>query len=343
MGRIRLALALSILLCLPLATRPSTGSVLITREPVAFQVTNPLDPLKSFTVQGTLIRPAGCTASVLLAMHGLSYGQWAWDFPLEPETYSVAQALAQRGYGMVAIDRLGYGESAGAGSPEQPNGYTLTVEGYAEMTAEIARQLRGGTYEALSPNAFDRVGLIGHSAGTEVVELAAGLYTGLASVLIATGYTHEPFVNNHWLLRQWVRHDNPSALRDDYMYFERDPETRATDFYTSLSDPDVVALDNALANLTPSGEILSISFQPSRFVVPLYDGPVLLVLAEDDVLFPAHFGENELLHFVRASDKTLYVVPGAGHTFMLHTNAPVTNDAIADWLDARNETHPRCL
>ena len=342
MGRIRVALTLSILLCLPLVSRSAPGAVPITREPVAFQVTNPLDPLTTYTVKGTLIRPAGCTKSVLLAMHGLSYGQWAWDFPLEPESYSVAQALAERGYSMVAIDRLGYGASAGAGSPDQPNGYTLTVEGYAEMTAQIARQLRGGTYEASSPNAFDRVGLIGHSAGTEVVELAAGLYPGLASVLIATGYTHEPFVNNHWLLRQWVRHDNPAALRDDYMYFERDPETRAADFYTSMSDPEVVALDNALANLTPSGEVFSISFQPSRFVLPLYDGPVLLVLAEKDVLFPAHFGESELLHFVRASDKTLYVVPGAGHAFMLHTNATVTNDAIADWLDARNEAHPRC-
>lgn len=342
MTRIRVAFAVSILLCLPLAARPSTGSVPITREPVAFRVTNPLDPLKAYTVKGTLIRPAGCMKSVLLALHGLSYGRWAWDFPLRPETYSVAQALAERGYGMVAIDLLGYGESAGAGSPDQPNGYTLTVEGYAEMTAEIVRQLRSGSYEALSPNAFGRVGLIGHSAGTEIAELAAGLYPGLASVLVATGYTHEPFVNNEWLLRQWVQRDNVAALQDDYMYFESDPETRAAEFYTALSDPDVVALDNALANLTPSGEIFSISFQPSRFVVPLYDGPVLLVLAENDELFPARFGENELLHFVRASDKTLYVVPGAGHSFMLHTNAPATNDAIADWLDARNAEHPKC-
>ena len=342
MGRIKVSLALSILLCLPLASGPAPGSVSITREPVSFQITNPLDPLASYTVKGTLIRPAGCTKSVLLAMHGLSYGQWAWDFPLEPETYSVAQALAERGYGMVAIDRLGYGGSAGEGSPDQPNGYTLTVQGYAEITAEIVRQLRSGTYEAPSPNAFGRVGLIGHSAGTEIAELAAGLYPGLASVLIATGYTHEPFLNNHWLLRQWVPGDNVAALQDDYMYFESDPATRAADFYTSLSDPDVVALDNALANPTPSGEIFTISFQPSRFAVPLYDGPVLLVLAEHDALFPAHFGPSELLHFVRASDTTLQVVAGAGHTFMLHTNAPATNDRIAGWLDARSVEHPRC-
>ncbi len=310
----------------------------ITRETVSFLVTNPLDPLTVYTVTGTLIRPAGCSSSVLLAVHGLSYGKWAWDFPLEPETYSVAQSLAERGYALLAIDKLGYGDSAGEGAPDHPNGYTLTVEGYAEMTGQIARQLRGGTYQAASPARFEHVGLIGHSAGTEIVELTAGLYPGLADVLIATGYTHEPFVNNQWLLRQWVPGDNVHALQDDYVYFESGPATRAADFYTSMSDPDVIALDNALANPTPSGEIFSISLQPSRFLLPLVQVPVMLVLAEDDELFPARFGQSELLHFALASDKTLYVVPGAGHAFMLHTNAPATNDAIADWLDARTAT-----
>lgn len=342
MKRLRVALFTCIALTLPLALRPAPAVPAITREPVAFTVSNPLDPLKSYTVKGTLIRPEGCTASVLLAMHGLSYGRWAWDFPLEPETYSVAQALAERGYAMVAIDKLGYGESAGEGDPDQPNGYTLTVEGYAAMTAQIAKQLRSGTYQAASPNAFARLGLIGHSAGTEIVELAAGLYPGIADLLIATAYTHEPFVNNKWLLREWIPNDNVHALQDDYVYFENDPATRAADFYTTLSDPDVVALDNAMANLTPSGEIFSIGMQPSRFVLPLIRIPVFLVLAEKDELFPARFGQNELRHFVLAFDKTLHVVPGAGHSFILHTNAPSTNDAMADWLDARNDVYPTC-
>lgn len=343
MTRLRVALAASVLLALPLAGRPVPASVPITRESVSFRVTNPLDPLTVHTVTGTLIRPAGCTASVLLAVPGLSYGKWAWDFPLEPETYSVGQALAERGYALLAIDKLGYGESEGQGSPDQPNGYTLTVEGYAKMTGQIARQLRGGAYTAPSPTAFENVGFIGHSAGTEIVELTAGLYPGLADVLIATGYTHEPFLNNDWLLRQWVPGDQVHALQDDYAYFESDPATRTADFYTSLADPKVVALDNAMAHPTPSGEILSISFQPSRFVLPFVRNPVLLVLAEKDELFPARFGENELLHFAGSSDVTLHVVPGAGHTFILHTNAPATNDAIADWLDARTDQHPRCF
>ncbi|HJR19568.1 MAG TPA: alpha/beta fold hydrolase [Actinomycetota bacterium] len=331
-----------LLLVLPMAPRSAPAEPTVVREAVAFSVTNPLDPLKTYTVHGTLIRPAGCSASVLLAMHGLSYGRWAWDFPYKPETYSVAQALAKRGYAVVAVDELGYGASAGKGSPDQPNGYTLTVEGYAAMTAQIATQLREGIYAANAPVAFPNIGLIGHSAGTEIVELAAGLYPNLADVLIATGYTHEPFVNNQWLIRQWVPSDNVHAAFDDYMYFENDPVTRAEDFYTSLSEQAVIDLDTAMVNLTPSGEIFTISPQPSRFVLPLIDIPVLLVLAEKDELFPARLGKWEMLWFARASDKTLYVVPGAGHTFMLHTNAPVTNDAIADWLDARNDAHPRC-
>lgn len=340
MLRRRVPLIVVALLALPFVPVSPSGAAVV-EEPISFQVTNPLNPLATYTVRGEIIRPAaGCSASVLLAMHGLSYGAWAWDFPLRPETYSVARALAARGYATVTVDRLGYGSSAGAGAPDQPNGYTLTVEGYAEMAAQMARQLRSGTYQAATKTAFARVGLIGHSAGSEIVELAAGLHPKIADVLIATAYTHEPFVNNQWLLREWVPGDNVRAAQDDYEYFETNPTIRAQDFYVlSNADSDVVELDNSMANLTPSGEIYSINPQPSRFVIGLIKIPVLLVLADKDELFPARFGANEMRLFLSAADKTLVVAPNNGHTFMLHRNAPVTNTAIADWLDPR---FPKC-
>jgi pimeloyl-ACP methyl ester carboxylesterase len=211
------------------------------------------------------------------------------------------------------------------------------------MTQQIVRQLRGGSYRGPSTPAFSRVGLMGHSAGSEIVELAAGLYPKLADVLIATAYTHEPFVNNQWLLREWIPNDNVHALQDDYIYFENDPRTRAKDFYVAANaDADVIALDNEMANLTPSGEILSINPQPSRAVVGLIRIPVLLVLAGKDQLFPARFGANELRLFLLATDKTFMTVPGDGHTFMLHRDAPATNARIADWLAARPNALPAC-
>src|SRR2546421_14243 len=125
MLRARIGLVALASVLLPLAAHSSPAATVV-REPVSFTVTNPASPGQTYRINGVLVRPsAGCSGSVLLAMHGLSYGAWAWDFPLRPETYSVAQALAARGYATVAVDELGYGTSAGAGAPDRPNGYTL--------------------------------------------------------------------------------------------------------------------------------------------------------------------------------------------------------------------------
>jgi len=341
MVRSRVLLAAAVLVTLPLAGVTSHAATV--REPVAFTVTNPLDPGKTYTVHGVLVRPAaGCSGSVLLAMHGLSYGAWAWDFPLRPETYSVAQALADRGFATLAVDELGYGTSAGEGAPDHPNGYTLTVESYAEMTAQMVAQIRAGTYQAASPTPFSHVGLLGHSAGSEIVELAAGLHPGIADVVIATGYTHEPFVDNDWLIREWSQ-DNLRALQDDYEYFETNPTIRAHDMYwLPNADADVVGLDTSMANLTPSGEVFSIGIQPSRFVLWRITVPVLVVLGEHDALFPGRFGPNEMKLFLGAKDKTLRIAQNAGHAMMLQRNAPSTNTKIANWLDAHQGKLPHC-
>ncbi|MDI1436920.1 alpha/beta hydrolase [Polyangium sorediatum] len=306
-------------------------------RPVSFTVTNPLELGALRTVRGSLYLPANntqCRKSVMLLIPGLSYGAWAWDFPFEPDTYSVARALASQGFPAIAIDKLGYGAS------DHPNGYTLTVESYAAMTSQIVTQLRTGLYQTPLPSlplAFSRVGLMGHSAGTEIAELTAALFGGV-DVLIATGYTHVPTPR---ILTDFTTGDSVRAALSDHVYFGGTVEQRTEYMYNlAAADPAVVALDTAMAELTPSGEILTISSQPSRLVMPLITAPVLLVLAEQDILFPPSLlgvpvGELELALFTLSSDKALHVVPGAGHSFMLHTNAPETNAVIVDWLSER--------
>src|SRR5437764_3021774 len=109
-------------------------------------------------------------------MHGPSYASWAADFPLQRDRYSVAQALAKRGYALLAVDRLGYATSEGKGRPDHPNGYRLTAEGYGEMAAQMVEQLRAGTYRAKKPLPSQHVGLLGHAAWKEDVALAAALH-----------------------------------------------------------------------------------------------------------------------------------------------------------------------
>ena len=341
MRGIRAGLLIIALAFAPLAVQPSQAGII--REAVSFTVTNPLNPGHAYTIRGELVRPrAGCSNSVLLAMHGLSYASWAWDFPLDPDRYSVAQALAERGYALLAVDRLGYATSEGQGMPDHPNGYTLTAPGYGEMAAQMGEQLRAGTYHARNPVAFSHVGLIGHSAGSEVIEYAAALHPGLFDVLIPTAYTHEPFVNNSWLVREWVQ-DNLRAAQSDYEYFETNPTIRAHDMYNlPNADPRVVAWDNAHANLTPSAEIFSMGPQLTRFLLPTIQIPVLVVLGDKDTLFPGAEGPNEMLWFAGTSDKTLIRLPNDGHAFMLQKDAPAANAKIAGWLDKHNAQFPHC-
>jgi len=341
--RIRIAVVVVAISLAPLAVQPSPATTSIVREAVSFTVTNPLNPGHAYTIRGELVRPrAGCSGSVLLAMHGLSYASWAWDFPLQPDRYSVAVALAKRGYALLAVDRLGYATSEGKGSPDHPNGYMLTTAGYGEMAAQMVEQLRAGTYRAKKPVAFQHVGLIGHSAGSEDVELAAALHPGLIDVLIPTAYTHEPFVNNNWLVREWTQ-DNIRAAQSDYEYFETNRAIRAHDMYNlANADPRVVAWDNRHANLTPSAEIFSMGPQFSRFLLATITIPVLVVLGDKDELFPGAQGPNEMLWFAGTSDKTLIRLPNDGHAFMLQKDAPVAFAKIAGWLDAHHVQLPRC-
>jgi len=176
--------------------------------------------------------------------------------------------------------------------------------------------------------------LFGHSAGTEMSEIAAGLF-GAGDGLIASSYTHFPSLG---ILLDVITSDTPRALLSPYIYFGGDPASRAMLMYDlTWADPAVVARDTQLAQLTPSGEILTISSQPSRAAQPLIHVPVLLIMAEHDVLFPPT--PLELPLFLLALDKTSWVVPQSGHSFMLHPNAPVSQQVVGDWLAAR---YARC-
>ena len=320
---------LACLLCL--AATAAAADTVVT-SPLSFSVVNPAEPLFTRTVRGTLYEPASvprCSRTAVLLLHGLSYGAWAWDFPVQTGTYSMARALAARGFAAVSIDELGYGAS------DHPNGWNLTMQSCGAITAQIVKKLKSGAYHATAPIAFSKVALFGHSAGTEMSELAVG-NSGAGDALIASAYTHYPSLG---ILLDTITAETPAALLSPYMYFGDNASTRASDMYDlSWADPAIVAQDTSLANLTPSGQILTISSQPSRSAIPLIHVPVLLIMAEHDVLFPPT--PLELPLFTLALDKTAYVVPGAGHSFMLHPSAPTTQQVAGDWLAARL---PSCL
>lgn len=295
------------------------GEAELEKRRVEFQVQNRQEFDAQRTIVGYRYDPSCPASTVVLLQHGLSYHKEAWDFLPE---YSVAKPLVRAGYSVVSIDRLGYGESG------LENGYDVSFEAYGDMTDQIVTQLR---------SEFDHVVLGGHSAGAGVTEYTQGMY-GSADAIMALGWHHRP---SDQIVEDFFTGDTPRALQDDYEYFLGTPEHRAEMFYEADADPDVVAADTAAANLTPSGEILTIGKQPSRNVVGNVEVPVFLQLSENDRLFEPEYADFHASEFLNAPSVTVDIVPTAGHTFMLAPQGPAATERLVDWLRSRPET-PSC-
>jgi pimeloyl-ACP methyl ester carboxylesterase len=311
----------------PWAADRAAAQDVVQTSPISFLVHNPVEPAQTYTVRGTLYRPASNPAcsSVILAVHGPSMGAYVWDFPVEPQTYSTALRFAARGFPVVTIDRLGYGSS------NRANGRLLTVPSYAHIVGQIVGDLRHGNYVAPPSDrpAYSQIALMGHSTGAEIVELAAGSITSV-DALIVGAYTHAP---SDTMAAETNRAD---ALTNEYVYFGGTPGVRQEHlFRLSVVDQPVVERETELANLVPSAELLTLNPQPSRAVMGRITVPVLLVLAENDVLYPIRGAGAELGLFSGTADKTLYRVPVAEHLYMLHRNAPITDEKILQWLEKR--------
>jgi len=297
----------------------ATRGVGLIKQRVEFTVTNPAENGASHQIVGFRYDTYCNSPTAVLLMHGLSYTKEAWDFP----GYSYAQKLAEAGYAVIAIDRLGYGESKLA------SGYNVTHEAYADMAHQIVDQLRS--------QGFSHVVLGGHSAGAGTTELEAGLYGGVDAIM-ALGWHHRP---SNQLGQDFFTGDYLRAAQDNYEYFLGTPAHRAEMFYTPTADPDVVEADTKAAVPTPSGEIFSIGKQPSRLVVGNIKVPVFLQFGENDRLFEVQYAQMHAEEFRSSPSVTVDIVKDAGHTFMLTKNGRLGADKMVEWLKSRPET-PSC-
>ncbi|MGH8974679.1 MAG: alpha/beta hydrolase [Acidimicrobiia bacterium] len=324
----------------PVAPVEAAGAVTVERVsfPVVFDARDAGDK-----VWGYLYRPASgppaapdCTSSVLLLLHDVSYATHQWDLPYEPERYSTARALAAAGYPAVSVDLPGHGSTEGG------DGNRLHIALYADVTAQVITQLRAGSYrvfEGRPAPRFERVGLVGAGVGTEVAELVAARDPEVA-VLVGTGWTHFP---SRQFLRDFANWDLPQTVGKSYIYFGGLPDRRAKYMYdTRAADPAVVRKDTAYSQFAPSGLVLTMMSQPSRAVMGTLELPVLLLLGEQDYMFPSAHAQDELALFAGAADRTMTVVPRAGHSLFLHHSASESHQAVVDWLRQRPEAVPAC-
>jgi len=288
------------------------------------------------TIPGTLCVPPGAR-SVELLLHGYSYGQYYWDLPFEPETYSFVRAANAAGFATLNVDRLGNVGSL------QPLSLFVTLDNNASVAHQLVSALRSGELGV----AFENVVVVGHSFGSLIAYLEAGRFQDV-DALVATGASHEPNAVN---IATRVVASSPPAILDpkfrglllDPGYVTTRPGARGIFYEAADADPAVIALDEQLKQTGTLEDTLTTLPDFLLNASSDINIPTLTVNGSEEPFFcnGVAAGDCSSSAALAASEQPFYgpdaqveaiVVNGAGHNLALELGAAQTNTSIQEWL-----------
>ncbi|HEY4056566.1 MAG TPA: alpha/beta fold hydrolase, partial [Kofleriaceae bacterium] len=246
---------------------------------------------------------------LVIMVHGASDTHTVFDFA---PGYRSAEELVDDGYGVLTIDRVGYGASS------HPNGDTLSFATHAGYLHEVITKVRHG---ALGYHPDDVVTL-GPSVGADVIMVEAGTYHDVDGVAVC-------FNTNQ--LQPALFAVDIGALLAQGDYFDFGVDFRTQFFYTfPYADQHIVDLDNATRSLVPRGEINSALTGQSAPFRSQIDVPVLLMQGDEDHLFVP---EDDTALFTSSPDVTFHLVHHSGHKGFSHPTSKVEAvHTVRDWL-----------
>ncbi|TCK20684.1 alpha/beta hydrolase [Pseudonocardia endophytica] len=302
----------------------------------------------------------GKPPAVLVLVHGITYGTYYWDFPLQPGTYSAVNALNDHGYATLNIDRVGHGRS------DHPLSALTTTAAQAETIHQLIGKLKDGAIGGIS---FDHVTTVGHSYGSVIAWFESALYNDTDAV-IATGYTDRVGAINALPLiltggpaaLDPVTSSEPWAADPGYLQVRQGSRNIPALYHEENADPAVIAKDNELANTVTAPEL-------ATFPEPEYDGmhknitiPTFTVNGEFDTLVcganqqecstdasqtaspeeleaaSTRLRDWEAPAHNSASCFRAAAIPDAGHDINLHRNAQQAFAQIAYFADQASGT-----
>lgn len=294
-------------------------------------------------LRGELCLPAGRPPrTVLLLVHGASYGHAYWDWPQDPSRYSYVRAALAAGYATFNVDRLGAGQST------RPLSAQVTLTNGAEALHDAITQLRSG---AMGGPEFSRVIWVGHSFGSIYAWIEASMYRDV-DAFVLTGIAHT-FKNSTFGSGGddfYPASQDPKFAGSglDPGYLTTRPGTRGKLFYYAPgADPSVIALDEELkdtATATELAEGLPLvespppETAPSRAIVV----PTFIVLGDNDNLVCGPpdgldctgevIAAAESPYYSREAGLEVAVIPNTGHNLQLHLSARDSTTEILEWI-----------
>ena len=297
------------------------------------------DGPKTYEIYGRLCHPAsGPSLAIQILVHGFTYDHTYWSAPGYGDAYDYVKRATDAGYTTLAIDRLGT-----AGQSSRPPSALMSLAAHASslhdvVTAAKTGQLSGGPYE--------KIIIVGHSAGSAVAWLEASLFHDVDGI-VSSGFGHPLGSGHNVILNTMLAiFDNnfQPLVGLDLGYVTTAPGSRDDLFYrTQTADPAVIAYDEATKNMAallefgtlPAAEVTTAAITaPMLFVMGEYDNIFCIQAALgglDNCASDSTLYASEKLYFPLVSDFEAYVQVGAGHNNNLHLNAQDWFDRVIDW------------
>jgi len=247
---------------------------------------------------------------LIIMVHGASDSHTVFDFA---PGYRAARELADHGFGVLAVDRVGYGASS------RPNGDSLNFATAARHLHDVVQDVRAGAL-GFTP---DEIVLLGPSAGGDIVMVEAGTYHDVDGVVICF---------NTDALQPELFEVDVNAWFAQGPYFDFGVDFRTNFFYAEpWAQKRIIDLDNATRSLVPRAEILSALNAESAPFRDDIDVPILLMQAENDELFVP---QNDSALFTSSPDVTFELLRRTGHKGFSHpTSKEAAVRTVRRWLN----------
>lgn len=247
---------------------------------------------------------------LVIMVHGASDSHTVFDFA---PGYTAARDLAKKGFGVLTVDRVGYGASS------HPNGDTLTFATQAAQLHDVITQVRGGAL-GFTP---DEIVTLGPSVGADIVMTEAGTYHDVDGVVVCF---------NTAQLQPALFEVDVGAWLAQGPYFDFGVDFRTDFFYAEpWANNWVIALDNLTRSFVPRAEILSALGNESAPFRSQIDVPVLLMQADHDHLFVP---QDDTALFSSSPDVSFELLKHSGHKGFSHpTSKQAAVKTVDRWLD----------
>jgi pimeloyl-ACP methyl ester carboxylesterase len=252
------------------------------------------------------------TRPLLVMVHGASDTHTVFDFA---PGYRAADEIARSGYGVLTVDRIGYGASS------HPNGDSLDYTTQARQLHETLAQVRGGALGFVPP----AIVVLAPSAGADIAIVEAGTYHDVDGLVVCF---------NTAQLQPALFSVDVGAWFAQGDYFDFGVDFRTTFFYAEpWAVGRIIDLDNATRSLVPRAEIASALANMAAPYRGQIEAPVLLLQADHDHLFVP---EDDSTLFASSVDVSFQLLAHSGHKGFSHpTSKEAAIHAVEGWLESR--------